>query len=363
MSGARAAGGRAAAPRFGVLTVTAAQRRRRRNSFAVSVAAQAGLWLALAWCFSGARPAQSAARTAEFTVTWLAAPEMGVAPAPAAATRLAMPRRRQPPRRAAIAPPVRAPMVPALRAPRERRLVAAPDRETMAGVVLGRLPRRPVPRPPQPARLAAVRLGAFAAPMRGPADPAPASRPMLGAFGGEGDSAAGRAAGRAAERAAEREGNRAEDRPAAAQPEPRTTAVRLGAFSGPHAPAVAATAAVTTPAVREGVFQRVAPARLKRAAKLAARRGRYHPPVILSKPQPVYPPAARAAGAAGTVILRVLLTAAGRVRVLAVLHGLGPLLNRAAKTAAEGIRFRPARRGAQALDVVVEVRVQFRLAE
>ena len=184
---------------------------------------------------------------------------------------------------------------------------------------------------------------------------------MLGAFGGAGDSAAGRAAGRAAERAAEREGNRAEDRPTAAPPEPRTAAVQLGAFSRPHAPPVAAAAA--TPAVREGVFQRVAPPRLKRAAKLAARRGRYHPPVILSKPQPVYPPAARAAGAAGTVILRVLLTAAGRVRVLAVLHGLGPLLNRAAKTAAEGIRFRPARRGAQALDVVVEVRVQFRLAE
>lgn len=92
------------------------------------------------------------------------------------------------------------------------------------------------------------------------------------------------------------------------------------------------------------------------------RRGRYHPPVILSKPQPVYPPAARAAGTTGTVVLRVMLTAAGRVRVLAVLHGLGPLLDRAAKTAAAGIRFRPARRGARMLDAVVEVRVRFRLA-
>jgi protein TonB len=177
---------------------------------------------------------------------------------------------------------------------------------------------------------------------------------MLGSFGGEGRHTAGRAAAR--------EGNRVEDRLAVAQPEPRATAVRLGAFSRPHAPAPAA-AAVATPAVREGVFQRVAPPRRKRAATLAARRGRYHPPVILSKPQPAYPPAARAAGAAGTVILRVLLTAAGRVRVLAVLHGLGPLLDRAAKTAAEGIRFRPARRGARALDAVVEVRVRFRLAE
>ncbi len=177
---------------------------------------------------------------------------------------------------------------------------------------------------------------------------------MLGAFGGAGRHAA--------ERAGAREGNRADERPAAAQPELRAAAVRLGAFSRPHAPAPAA-AAAATPAVREGVFQRVAAPSQKRTAKLAARRGRYHPPVILSKPQPVYPPAARAAGAAGTVILRVLLTAAGRVRVLAVLHGLGPLLNAAAKTAAEGIRFRPARRGAQALDAVVEVRVRFRLAE
>ncbi len=176
---------------------------------------------------------------------------------------------------------------------------------------------------------------------------------MLGAFGGAGRHAA--------ERAGAREGNRADERPAAAQPELRAAAVRLGAFSRPNTPA--ATAAVTTPAVREGAFQRAVAPSQKRTAKLAARRGRYHPPVILSKPQPVYPPAARAAGAAGTVILRVLLTAAGRVRVLAVLHGLGPLLNAAAKTAAEGIRFRPARRGAQALDAVVEVRVRFRLAE
>lgn len=233
-------------------------------------------------------------------------------------------------------------MVPTLRAPRVRR-PAAPDRETVAGVAMRGLPRRSEPRLPQPARLAAVRMGAFAAPVRGPADPAPAPRPTLGAFG---SAAAGTAAAARAARA---------------QPRPRASAVRLGAFAHAHVPAPAPAAARLV--VREGVFRRAATPSRVHAAKFAARRGGYHPPVILSKPQPVYPPAARAAGTSGTVILRVMLTAAGRVRVLGVLHGLGPLLDRAAKTAAEGIRFLPARRGGQALDAVVEVRVQFRLAE
>lgn len=60
----------------------------------------------------------------------------------------------------------------------------------------------------------------------------------------------------------------------------------------------------------------------------------------LSKPDPVYPERAKAAGITGTVALRVCIDEEGKVYALAVCSG-HPLLNAAAVRAAYQARFKP----------------------
>ncbi len=82
---------------------------------------------------------------------------------------------------------------------------------------------------------------------------------------------------------------------------------------------------------------------------------------VTSKPKPAYTKEARDLGLQGEVVLEVLLTASGDVRVLRVVRGLGHGLDEAAVRAAEQIRFKPAERDGRPVDSRSVVQIIFRL--
>lgn len=80
-------------------------------------------------------------------------------------------------------------------------------------------------------------------------------------------------------------------------------------------------------------------------------------------PLPRYPAAAREQGLEGVVVLAVEVLASGRVGAVHVSASSGaPVLDEAAVEAVRRWTFTPARRGARAVDSIVEVPVQFSLA-
>jgi TonB family protein len=64
----------------------------------------------------------------------------------------------------------------------------------------------------------------------------------------------------------------------------------------------------------------------------------------------------------GDVILRVTFTANGQVVVRSVVHGLGYGLDQEAQRVAQRIRFRPATRNGQAVDLTTNITITFQLA-
>ena len=86
------------------------------------------------------------------------------------------------------------------------------------------------------------------------------------------------------------------------------------------------------------------------------------PIVVISKPRAAYTPEARQLRIEGDVTLQVEFTAAGQVRVLQVLNGLGHGLDEQARVVAEGIHFKPATKDGHAVDEVTVIRVTFQLA-
>ena len=88
-----------------------------------------------------------------------------------------------------------------------------------------------------------------------------------------------------------------------------------------------------------------------------------YPVEIEFKPTPEYSAEARAAGIEGDVSLEVEFSAAGVVRVLRVIEGLGHGLDARAVSAAEQLRFTPALRNGQPVDTRAVVSIVFRLAE
>jgi TonB family protein len=83
---------------------------------------------------------------------------------------------------------------------------------------------------------------------------------------------------------------------------------------------------------------------------------------VISKPQPEYTSEARQFKVQGDVILRVTFEASGRVVVLGVVHGLGHGLDEEARRVAQQIRFRPATRNGQAVDMTTNITITFQLA-
>jgi TonB family protein len=86
------------------------------------------------------------------------------------------------------------------------------------------------------------------------------------------------------------------------------------------------------------------------------------PVEIVFKPTPEYTDEARSARIEGTVSLELEFTAAGDVRVLRVVRGLGHGLDEAAQRAARRIRFSPAQAAGRAVDSRATVHITFRLS-
>jgi TonB family protein len=86
------------------------------------------------------------------------------------------------------------------------------------------------------------------------------------------------------------------------------------------------------------------------------------PVEIVFKPTPEYTDDARSARIEGTVTLDLEFTAAGDVRVLRVVRGLGHGLDEAAERAALRIRFKPAQADGRAVDSRATVHITFRLS-
>jgi TonB family protein len=86
------------------------------------------------------------------------------------------------------------------------------------------------------------------------------------------------------------------------------------------------------------------------------------PVEILFKPKPDYTDEARKIKVEGEVLIRVLFSAGGEVRVLDVVQGLGHGLDQNAIRAAEQIRFKPAQRDGQPVDSTATVHIVFQLA-
>jgi len=86
------------------------------------------------------------------------------------------------------------------------------------------------------------------------------------------------------------------------------------------------------------------------------------PAEILFKPKPDYTEDARRAKTEGEVLLRVLFTAGGEVRVLDTISGLGHGLDENAVKSARQIRFKPAMRDGKPVDFTAVVHIVFQLA-
>ncbi len=98
----------------------------------------------------------------------------------------------------------------------------------------------------------------------------------------------------------------------------------------------------------------------------AARKRDLGPPTspveILFKPKPDYTEEARKLKLEGEVLVRILFTAGGEVKVLDVARGLGHGLDESALRAAQQIRFKPALREGQPVDSTATVHIVFQLA-
>jgi TonB family protein len=83
---------------------------------------------------------------------------------------------------------------------------------------------------------------------------------------------------------------------------------------------------------------------------------------VISKPPPQYTSEAKELKVQGDVVLRVTFTAAGQVVVQSIVHSLGHGLDEEARRVAQQIRFRPATRNGQAVDLTTNITVSFQLA-
>jgi TonB family protein len=88
----------------------------------------------------------------------------------------------------------------------------------------------------------------------------------------------------------------------------------------------------------------------------------FTPPVVISEPKARYTPEAQAARVQGEVTLKVRFLASGQLEVIGVVNGLGHGLDEEARHVAESIRFKPALRNGQPVDLTTLIHVTFQLA-
>jgi TonB family protein len=125
--------------------------------------------------------------------------------------------------------------------------------------------------------------------------------------------------------------------------------------------AVVGNGSSTHGAVQTGGFgdEHAATPQMKQAS---AQVSRSVPMEILFVPKPQYTDEARAKKVEGDVVLQVVFTASGDVKVLRVVQGLGYGLDEAAESAARQIRFHPAQQDGQPVDTTANVRMKCALA-
>ena len=86
------------------------------------------------------------------------------------------------------------------------------------------------------------------------------------------------------------------------------------------------------------------------------------PAEITFKPRPVYTEEGRRLKIEGEVLLDVVFSASGQIRIVKVMHGLGHGLDESAVRAAEQIQFKPALRDGRPADSEAVIHVGFQLA-
>jgi len=86
------------------------------------------------------------------------------------------------------------------------------------------------------------------------------------------------------------------------------------------------------------------------------------PVEITYKPRPIYTDEGRQLKIEGEVLLDVVFSATGQIRVVKVVHGLGHGLDESAVRAAEKIQFKPAQKDGQPTDSEAVLHIQFLLA-
>jgi TonB family protein len=83
---------------------------------------------------------------------------------------------------------------------------------------------------------------------------------------------------------------------------------------------------------------------------------------LISKPSVQYTSEARQLHVQGDVVLRVTFRASGQVVVEGIVHGLGHGLDEEARRVAQQIRFRPATRNGQPVDLTTNITISFQMA-
>ncbi len=114
--------------------------------------------------------------------------------------------------------------------------------------------------------------------------------------------------------------------------------------------------------VKPAGFADSTPAPDAQPKKVAAKESPTTPVEILAKPKPKYTEEGRKLKIEGEVRLEVLFTAAGEVRVIRVVQGLGHGLDEQAVRAAQQIKFKPAQREGQPVDSNATLHIIFQLA-
>src|SRR6266542_1521815 len=142
--------------------------------------------------------------------------------------------------------------------------------------------------------------------------------------------------------------------PATSTVRPTERGVATGAFGSQSSPS-----GQTSKPVKSVDFSEPAPAK---AQTVVAKVSPVAPVAILSKPAPVYTEEARRLHVEGDVVVQVVFSATGVIRIVGVAKGLGHGLDEAAVAATRQIRFTPARRDGQSVDYPATIHVVFALS-
>ena len=86
------------------------------------------------------------------------------------------------------------------------------------------------------------------------------------------------------------------------------------------------------------------------------------PVEITFKPRPAYTEEGRRLKIEGEVLLDVVFSATGQIRIVRVVHGLGHGLDESAIQAAEKIQFKPAQKDGHPADFEAVLHIEFQLA-